>query len=144
MTDGERQGLVVNLAAIVQVLEPCDGALVAVELVAECTVHDFFIADEGYLLLNVAGAVVVGEVTVGDAGKVEVLALAVARHFAAAPAVVDGSLATTAAPTYEGATVVAAFYSTSAEAVLEEEGCLAWYLRKKDPKITNNKNNIFS
>ena len=72
------------------------------------------------MLFYFAGAVVVGEVSVGYAGKVEVFTVVVACYFAAAPAVVDGCFAAAAAPSDEGATLAAAFDCTCAEAVLDE------------------------
>ena len=63
--------------------------------------------------------------TVGNAGKVEVLAFAVTSHFAASPTVVDCCFAATACPTGYCAAIVATFNSTSREAVLDEEGGLA-------------------
>ena len=56
---GEGQRLVVNLSVVVEVLEPCDSALVAVQLVAERAVHNLVVADERHLLLYLACAVVV-------------------------------------------------------------------------------------
>ena len=69
---------------------------------------------------------------VGDACKVEALALAVAAYFAAAPAIVDGSFAAASAPSDEGCCIVAAFDGTGAEAVLDEEGRLAARVAAED------------
>ena len=121
---GERQGLVVGLS-VVDVLEPGDVRLVAVELVAERAVRYLVVGNEADLLFNLAGAIVVGEMSVGDAGEEQSLVLAVASHLAAAPAVVDGGLASAAAPSYECRCVAAALDGARAEAVLDEERRLA-------------------
>ena len=59
MTVREGQRLVVDLTAIIEVLEPCNSTLVAIELVAKCAVHNLVIADKSHLLLYLACAVVV-------------------------------------------------------------------------------------
>ena len=73
------------------------------------------------LLFDVARAEIAREVAVGDTGEVEVLALAVACHLAAAPAIVDGGFSSSTAPSYESTCVAASFDGACAEAVLDEE-----------------------
>ena len=128
----ERQGLVVNFAAIIKVLEPSNCALVAVKLVAKCAVHNLVVADECDLLFNLACAVVIGEMTVSDASEVEILALAITLYLTATPTVVNGSFAATSTPSNEGTCIAATFDGTSAEAVLDEERRLAACIATED------------